>query len=149
MIISTTVLVWREDGGRRVHDKTNGDTYLLNHKNMFEIQAHSDGSWMYYADNRNDRRERLGYLRCNTTPANLIIASDAVPISNTVTLPIFPNEDDTETAVNTVIMIDQLSRAWAHEDGTSCYVSYTDDGWDIIRCRCELTLAALTALIIP
>ena len=148
MILSTTVLEWKIDGRRRVADKTNGDAYLLNYLNMFEVHEHSDGSWMYYFDNRNDRRDNGAYVRCDSTPAEIIAASDVVPTSVTLTLPIFPNEDDqTGTAVDTVIMLAQLSRAWAHKNATATYVVYTDDGWNLKRALCDITFANLETLI--
>ena len=147
MILSTTVLDWRIDGGRRIYDKTNGDTYLLNFNNMAEVQTHSSGSWMYYFDNRNDRRDRGAYLKCSSTPAQIITASDVDPASDTLTLPVFPKDVQTATAVDETIMLNQLSRAWAHVNGTACYVVYTEDGWDTKRVLCDITLAALETLI--
>jgi len=147
MILSTTVLDWRIDGNRRVHDKTNGDTYILNCDFMYDIHAHTDGSWMYYYDNMYDRQDGGAYLKCDTSPANIIVAADLIPVSETVTLPIFPDDVQTETAVDTTIMLDQFSRAWAHSNGTATYVVYADDAWNMIRVLCDMTLAELYTLI--
>jgi len=147
MILSTTVLDWRVDGNTRIADKTNGDPYLLNFKNMFEVHEHSLGSWMYYFDNRFDRRDGGHYLKCNSTPAQIITASDVVPTSLTLTLPVFPKDVYTATPVDEVINLEQLSRAWAHTNSLYTYVVFTQDGWDKRRVLCNITLANLGVLI--
>jgi hypothetical protein len=135
MLVYTRVSDWRIDSDTRVHDRTNGDKYLLNHKNMFELHDHKDGCWLYYFDNRNDSRCGGAYMRTVNSVALLKARADYPVHSAMWTAAVFPDNDPTATAVNMTINQDQVSRIWPFDRNDSStgnsWAVYTDDGYDL------------------
>jgi hypothetical protein len=147
MLIGTTIKEWRTDGGRRVHNKTTGQYYLLNHKYMFEIHSHTDGSWFYYSDNTEDSRERPSYVKTTTTVTHLIEYGDRVPWHQTVKLPVFPDGDVNATKVATTIALDDIVKVVDHEKTSlgHSFVTYREEGFDLKTVRVDATAFEILA----
>ena len=136
MFISGQVTDWRTHGNRRVLDKTNGTWYILNTNRMFEITENYAGyAHMRFFDNPADERDGGAWLTIKRTVALVILSADNEITSVSITLPIYPNNDPTETPVNTTIgraHIAYVKTAGSdYATDTTCWVTYVDDAWDV------------------
>lgn len=148
MFISGQVTDWRIQSDRRVRDKVNGTWYILNTNRMFEITENADGyATMRFFDNPANERDGGARLTIKRTVANVILAADNEITSSSITLPIYPNNDVTETAVNTVV--GRAHIAYVRTAGsdyatdTECWVTYVDDGWDVKTVLVDYNLVVL------
>jgi hypothetical protein len=152
-LFNATVMKWQTKkniGGRRVLDATNGTTCLLNTRNLDSIRAHGSGgteSSCYYFDNKWDSRDSGAYMELVKTPAQLITLIDTSQ-NKYVTLPVFPDDDVTATAVNRVVETEYISFALSYGDGLNySYVYFVDAGWKVVRVLVDYTLAEIVALM--
>jgi hypothetical protein len=130
-----TVMKWqtgKHQNWKRVRDTTNGTQYLLNTYRLDSIRAHgATESSLYYFDNPFNHRDSGCYMEVVKTPAELIAYMDTSQHTH-VTLPIFPDNDHTETAVNHVFQTVHIAYAVIHEIYPEhSWVTYTDSGLGI------------------
>ncbi len=135
MFISRTVFDWRIDGGRRVPNKTSGNTYILNTNRIFEMTESHDGyPTFYYFDNPADSRCGGARMKTNGDIASYIAASNSSSGSNAVTLDYFPNADVTEATEEITLAKVNIAYTYPYRHdifGSYCWVVYVDAGWDI------------------
>jgi len=101
--------------------------YVINPHFMTDITTNTTyGSNLKYSDNFLDRREKWSTMIIDKTPANIKTYMDATPNSNTIKLPIYPNNNPTKTAVDTTIQWATIVYAdrYNPDPDNKCWVCY-------------------------
>jgi hypothetical protein len=152
-LFTATVMKWqtgKHQDWKRVRDTTNGTSYILNTYRLDSIRAHGTAgtqSSLYYFDNPFNHRDSGCYMEVVKTPAELIAYMDTSQHTH-ITLPIFPDNDPTNTAVSTTIGTIHFAYAVVHETNSAySWVTYTDSGLGIHTVLVEYTLAQMIALL--
>lgn len=133
MLIRTTVKSWSDKLGidTRIVDKTNGDVILFNSNrvNGILVRASTKSSFMFH-ERLNNPREKASYVESESTVANLVSYSDYTFQSAFVSLPLYPDNDSTQSAVTTRINCDSI--AYVYKDqaypSTKSYIVYQEAG---------------------
>ena len=110
MYLTASVTKWQslKDSCRRIAPIDKGTReFILNPSKMSEITALTNGSRLYLSDRYKDRRESSNLLEITETPAQIIAAMD-VAMSETITLPVYRNNDPTKSTYNITIPSDAL-----------------------------------------
>ena len=113
MFILTEVTKWEENRDSS-HKPTTLDVnqygsrwFLMNPNRFVNIKDRSTlvlaRSSFLFSENHRDRRENLGYVECNSSPAQIQTAHDTEFFSEFITLPICPKNDPLRTPVDTTI----------------------------------------------
>jgi len=122
---------WQTDSWKRVRDASPGTYYLLNSNRLDSIIEKKGDATLYYFDNPFDARDAGHYMVLDQSVADLILQMDTAMAHASVTLPIYPNNDPTETAEDTTIAVKDI--AWAVLDANNAsraWVGMSEDGWD-------------------
>lgn len=109
MFILSEVTQWKETRDSS-HKPTTLDVnqygsrwFLLNPNRFVNIKVDGTGSSFLFSENHRDRRENLGFIKCNSTVDEIQTAHDTEFFSKFITLPICPKNDPTKTPVDTTI----------------------------------------------
>jgi hypothetical protein len=90
-------------------------------------------------------------MELNKTVAQLVTSMDTALTHNSITLSIYPNNDDTKTAVSTTIDVPDFAFAVVDENNAShSWVTYFKSGfkgWEGRTVLVNQTLAALLAMV--
>ena len=129
MLIRTTCKVWEGLGKDvRIIDSTNGDTFLVNANrvNGIKVRASTKSSFMFSDAPLGNSRVKADYIESEDSVANLVTRADYTFQSLFVTLPIFPDNDDSETAVSTRINCESIAYVYKDPENEAgqCYVVY-------------------------
>lgn len=133
MLIRTTVKVMSGKPGvdTRVVNATTGDVFLFNANrvNGIIVRASSKSSFMFH-DRLNDPKEKASYVESEDTVANLVTRADYTFQSSFVNLPLYPDNDTTQSTVATRINNDSI--AYVYKDqaykATKSYLVYQEGG---------------------
>lgn len=130
MLAKAVITKWDAKDARV--DSAISGTFLINMNRVNGMQTRaSTKSSFYYVDNLWDRREAPRYVECDSSVSTLKTAADATWQSNMILLPVFPDNDSTETPYARYINVESISLVW--EDKTSldiydeaerCWVEY-------------------------
>lgn len=132
MLIRTTSKKWEGLGkDTRVVDKTNGDTFLFNANrvNGILVRASTKSSFMF-TDFLGDQREKASYVESEDTVANLVIRADYTFQSTFVSLPLYPDNDSTQSTVTTRINNDSIAYVYKDQQykASKSYLVYAEAG---------------------
>jgi hypothetical protein len=140
MFLTTLVLDWHIDGGRRVPDKVNGNLYLLNTNRMYELRSGVDTDpTMYFFDNPADTRCGGAILRTDhtqATVANIITEGDDVPSGKFVTVSAYPNNDSSLTTESITLPKAQIAYCYPYGNVQShalSWIVFAEDAWNMRR----------------
>ena len=153
MLFLAYVMRWQADDWKRVRDNVNGTQYLLNTYRLDSIRVHtgtaaSGTSSLYYFDNPFDSRDSGHYMILDYPVDDLIHEINTVLNNNFITLAIFPNNDPTETPVDTDIGVANFAYAVAQVNHpTRSWVTYSEAGWDLKTVLVDNTLADLLGMV--
>jgi len=149
------VYKWQVPGQKRIlNPVATGDEYLLNTNSLDGIRDESllqiARSSLYYFDNPFDHRDNSHYMETNHSLAQLIAHMDLAMTHKHLTLPIFPDNDPTETAVDHTFKLADI--AYARDitagDDTHAWVHIrSDEGFKVIRYLVDLSIAEILALV--
>jgi hypothetical protein len=136
-IFRSQVLSWQADSWKRVSGS--GTYYCLNTNRVSDIRdGGGDTCTLFYCDNPFDDRDAPHWMKLNKTVASLKNDMDDSVDHAYVTLNIYPENDPTQTPVETTIHIGNF--AYSRTDPNSIlrsWVTYTEDGWDIKTVLCN------------
>lgn len=135
MFLATYVDYWGE-GQKRVRNFHTFDYfYLLNTNRMFEITETHDGyASMRFFDNPVDSRDGGARLKAYTTIANVIGFADFPHGSETITLDVFTDNDNTLATYELTLAKATIAYCYpADEAWDTMWVVYVDAGWNIQR----------------
>ena len=133
MLISTDVKVWSGKPGidKRVIDATNGDEFCFNANrvNGIIVRASTKSSFMFH-EKLNDPREKASYVESEDTVANLVARADLGFQSLFTSLPVYPDNDDTQSTVTTRINSDSIVYVYKDQEHptSKSYVVYQEAG---------------------
>lgn len=131
MIIRLNIISWGGFYDQRVTDTTTGDVFLFNAKNIngVKVRDTSHSSFMF-VENRYDYRTKAQYLEATQTTANIETYSAYTINTEFVSLPLFPDNDITQSTVTTLINNESIS--WVYKDSVDpagkCHVIYYEGG---------------------
>ena len=136
-IFRSQVLSWQVDSWKRVTGA--GTYYCLNTNRLSDIRdGGNDTATLYYCDNPFDDRDAPHWMKLNTSVASLIVKMDDSVDHAYVTLNIYPDNDPTQTPVETTIHIGNFAYSKADPNNIlRSWVTYTEDGWDIKTVLCD------------
>ena len=140
---------WQVDSWKRIGTTAGGTYYLLNTNRLDSMRDTDQRTSLYYFDNPFDHRDAGHYMVISDhTVAQVIVHMDTALAHNSITLAIYPDNDNTETPVDTEIPVGDFAYAVADQNGaTRSWVTYTEAGWDIKTVLVNATLAALLAMV--
>ncbi len=145
MLFLGTVLSWQTDSWKRVR-ASGGTQYLLNTNRLDSIIEKHSRATLYYFDNPYDHRDSGHYMVLSMTVAQVTTQMDTAASHASLTLEVFPDNDRTQTPVDTEISMAYFAYAVADTyDATHSWVTYVDAGWDIKTVLVDQTLAELLA----
>ena len=120
MLAKVVVTKW-DAKDARVDSAYNG-TFLINMNRVNGMQTRaSTKSSFYYVDNLWDRREAPRYVECDSSVSTLKTASDATWESNMMLLPVYPDNDSTQTAIARYVHVESISLVWEQESSVDIY----------------------------
>lgn len=136
MFIMTEVTLWdeRRDSTKKVttldENQYGSRWFLMNPNRFVNIKDRSTlavaKSSFLFSENHRDRRENLGYVECNSSPAQIQTAHDTEFASNFLTLPIYPKNDPARIPVDTMIDVDDIAYfdAYNPDPDNYCWMIY-------------------------
>lgn len=132
MLIRTTVKSWSgKPGIDRIVDATNGDVFLFNANrvNGILVRASSKSSFMF-TDFLGDHREKASYVESEDSVSDLVTRADYTWQSAFVSLPLYPDNDDTQNTVTTRINADAIAYVYKDQEheATKSYLVYQESG---------------------
>lgn len=131
MIIRLNITKWDGKNDQRITDTTTGNVFLFNAKNINGpvVRASTKSSFMF-VENRNDYRAKAEYLEATQSTANIQTYAAYTINSEFVSLPLYPDNDITQSVVTTMINVDSIS--WVYKDGispkTKCHIVFFEGG---------------------
>ncbi len=141
MLFLETIREWK---GLNVPTAT---SVLLNTNRIGLLEADGSNSQFYYTMNPVDRREKASHIKATTTVANIIVAMDDVLSSNAMSLPVFPNDDITQSTVQKYIDYADFAYAVGHAtEADKSWVYYYSKGFLRHRVLVDYTLAQLESI---
>ena len=150
MLFTATITKWQIDSWRRVRTTT-GTQYLLNTNRLDSIRVHGSYASLFYFDNPFDQRDSGRYMEVNLSVAQLVAQMDTALTHNSITLSVYPKNDDTKTAVSTTIAVADFAFAVADENNAahSWVTSFKSGfrGYEGDTVLVNQTVAALLALV--
>ena len=153
MFLEARVIDWRIDGGRRVPNKTSGNSYILNTNRMFEItEDYNSNPQFYFFDNPADSRCGGARMKLDGILLSILSAADTNIGSVAVTLDYFPNEDPTETTEEITIGKANIAYCYPYRfdaDATETWVVYIDAGWDVKRILVDSDMSTMFSSLEP
>jgi len=115
MYFKTLVTKW-EGIGRcsRIPPHAVGHEYLFNVNHITQLRVFGAGSEFLYSEWPYDRKTGYAKIQCNTTVHDIKNEFDIEPISNIITLDIFPNNNADNVPETIRINANDITYAWAH-----------------------------------
>jgi len=144
MYFLTTVSKWQgEDGGRRIVNDS-PTTYLINPSNIAEIVVLNGETRVLFSDLYNNSRSGLSYFWCNTSLADIILASDSPMSSGIYSLDVFYKNDPLRSTSVLNIKYNNLIFAWAYSANANYSWVVYQNGEKIVKI---LVSKALTEIL--
>lgn len=145
VLFPATVLKWQLKSWRMVPPwETAGVSYLLNTNRLDSIRETNGGAdtTMYYFINPDDHRDNGDYMVLDATLAVLMSFIDSTPTHASVTLSIYPDNDYTQTPVDTEVLTDDIALAVGDTiSAARSWVVYTAKGFEVKQVLCNNTTA--------
>jgi hypothetical protein len=131
------------------HGANSKREFLINPHFITDLVSHTLGSTFKYSENFGDRREKWSQVICNKTPAQIITFMNTTPHSNAITLPIFPSNNPSKTAVNTTIQWATISIVDRYNPNPDdhCWVTYTKGSFKRVQVLVHLALEDVLDLV--
>ena len=147
MLFLTRVLDWR-GVGRNTHiiDKATGTDYVFDINNVTNLRENGAGSRFTYAVSTT-RKTGHEEVFCTTPYLTIKQEFDILPLSNTLELSVYPNNDLTKVPFTTFIDIHDFCYAWAHNPYPQyTWLVYSAKGSGEKRILVDMTLSELLQL---
>lgn len=133
MLISTVVKSWSGKPGidTRVVDTTDGDTFLFNANRVNGIIVRSSTKSSFMLTERlGDPREKASYVESEDSVTSLVARADLGFQSLFTSLPLYPDNDDTQSTVTTRINSDSIVYVYKDQQHptSKSYVVYQESG---------------------
>jgi len=142
MFVPGYISQWRGDN-HRIFDRAAYNWYVLNTNRMFEITTAYNGYQdMFFFDNPADSRDGGARMRLNLDLEDITDMADSPHGSESVTLDVFPNNDDTQTTTELTLQKAAIAYFCERDDDT-CWLTYIDMGWEKQRVLVDETGIAL------
>jgi len=113
IMIQATEWQERRDSSKKETTQDNNKvgyrTFLINPNRISDMRVDGAGSMFLFSENHRDRREKNGFIRCNSTVAEIETAYDTATVSEFVTLPFCPKNDPNKTPIDTTLAIEDLA----------------------------------------
>lgn len=115
MYFKTLVTKW-EGVGRcsRIPPHAVGQEYVFNVHHITQLKAFGVGSEFLYAEWPYDRKTGYAKIQCTTAVSTIKNEYDIPPVSNIVSLSVFPNKNPNNTPETVRINAKDISYAWAN-----------------------------------
>ena len=148
MLFLTTVTRWLGVGrGDHVVDKQTGTQYVFDINNVSNLKEEGTGCQFNYLVSTNNRRTGYDEIHCTSPYITVRNEFDVLPISNTLELSYFPNNDVTKTPVTAYIDIHDFCYAWSHNPYPQySWLVYSVKGLKDKRILVNMTLTDLLLL---
>ena len=125
-----------------------GDYYVVNSNRFVDIRdrAYADdatASISLFANDPDDRRNSPDTLGCSAAPSVIQGWHDIAPVSKFGTLPIFPDKDLSQAAVDTTIEWANVAYLWQTPrdyDDDVCRMVYYPEAWKRVECIIDKSL---------
>ena len=147
MFKQCTVTLWKGIGKRNRVDGSSTE-WLLNTRNMYNIQADGSNAKLYFVDNKYGLKSHGDLVKMNETVASLQTAFDVSVNANYISIPVYPSDDTSESTVSRMIPVEDMSRAYADPQNTyRSYVWYSE-GEKEVRVLTSYSLLDLYSIIV-
>ena len=136
MLLLTQVTLWqdRRDSSSRIPTVDKNQVgyrwFLLNPNRISDMIDISTlviaKSRFLFSDNHRDRRENNSLIECLHSPAQIEIVHNTAYASQFLTLPFYPKNDPTKTAIDTMIDVDDIAYfdAYNPDPDNYCWLIY-------------------------
>jgi uncharacterized protein (TIGR02145 family) len=148
MLFLTTVTDWK-GVGRNTHiiSKETGTPYVFDINNVTNLRENGAGSRFTYAVGATNRKTGHEEVFCNTPYLTVKQEFDILPLSNTLELSVYPNNDLTKVPFTTYIDIHDFCYAWSHNPYPQyTWLVYSAKGSGEKRILVDMTLSELLQL---
>jgi len=148
MLFIATVTRWLGVGrGDHVIDKQNGTQYIFDINNVSNLKEEGTGCQFNYLVSTNNRRTGYDEIHCTSPYITVRNEFDVLPISNTLELSYFPNNDVTKTPIIAYIDIHDFCYAWSHNPYPQySWLVYSVKGLKDKRILVDMPLTTILAL---